>query len=158
MSKKNNNSEINCNKWLRVGPFLIGESRTLNANIKGPAGPFYGPDLKIYDTGRRRRGYSICSHWLCLGELKGESAKIRRRECARSCKGEEAIVVSLLRLRNLALSSSHVRASPLHLLYSSYCSWIILALRISTIQNAGYTSSTPRINDETKIMKSLLHC
>uniref|UniRef100_K1QA19 Calmodulin-like protein 3 n=1 Tax=Magallana gigas TaxID=29159 RepID=K1QA19_MAGGI len=27
------------------------ESRTLNVNIKGPAGPFYRADLKLYDTG-----------------------------------------------------------------------------------------------------------
>ena len=52
MSKMKKYFKRTFNKWLRVGPFLIGESRTLNVNIKGPAGSFNGADLKLYDTGQ----------------------------------------------------------------------------------------------------------
>lgn len=51
MSKENKRIS---NKWLRVERFLIEESRTLNVNSKGPAGPYYGADLKLYDTGEQR--------------------------------------------------------------------------------------------------------
>uniref|UniRef100_K1PUF2 Uncharacterized protein n=1 Tax=Magallana gigas TaxID=29159 RepID=K1PUF2_MAGGI len=34
---------------------LLEQRRTLNVNIKGPPGPFYGADLKLYDTGHIRR-------------------------------------------------------------------------------------------------------